>query len=170
VTATESVGGSTAVDSDNVKVDHVAGTAADDWLVGTAGANTMSGGAGNDVLIGGAGNDTLDGGLGTDVLRWRLGETGTDTVNNFGTTAGTDVLDLRDLLVGEQHGNNNAGNLANYLHFTTDGTNTTVTVNADAAGASEQTILLNTANLVGSFTTDQQIIQDLLTKGKLLVD
>lgn len=171
VTATETVGGSTAVDTDNVKVDHTAGTTSDDWLVGTAGNNTISGSSGNDVLIGGAGTDTLDGGLGADVLRWNLGETGTDTVLNFGTAAGTDALDLRDLLVGELHGNTNAGNLASYLHFTFSGGNTTVSVNADATGGVEQTIILQGIDLTGGSTlSDQQIIQTLLNNNKLITD
>ncbi|HZV54049.1 MAG TPA: type I secretion C-terminal target domain-containing protein, partial [Rhodocyclaceae bacterium] len=170
VTATESVAGSTATTSDSVEVDHMAGSGGDDWQSGTSWNDSLVGGAGNDVLIGGQGNDILDGGAGADVLRWRLGETGTDNVLNFGSAAGTDTLDLRDLLVGETHGSTDPGNLASYLHFTTDGTNTTVSVNADAVSGIEQTIVLQGVNLVGSFTTDQQIIQDLLTKGKLVTD
>ncbi|MEO8410666.1 MAG: type I secretion C-terminal target domain-containing protein, partial [Propionivibrio sp.] len=123
-----------------------------------------------------AGNDKLNGGNGSDVLRWSLGETGTDTVLNFGTTAGTDILDLRDLLVGEYHVGNDAGNLANYLHFTTSGSGaaatTTLSVNADAVGGVEQTIVFQSTDLTlgGTLTTDHAIIQDLLTKGKLISD
>ena len=173
VTATESAGGSTASDSDSVKVDQAVGTASDDWLAGTAGNDSsLDGGAGNDVLIGGSGTDTLTGGAGVDVIRWRLGETGADTVQGFGTAAGTDTLDLRDLLLGELHGNNDVGNLTNYLHFTTGGGNTTVSVNVNAADGVEQTIVLQSVDLTlgGILTTDQTIIQDLLNKGKLIVD
>ena len=129
---------------------------------------------GNDVLRGGAGTDTLDGGGGVDVLRWSLGEIGTDTVSNFGNAVGTDVLDLRDLLVGELHGNNDAGNLTNYLRFTTTAGTTTLSINADASGNGtvEQTIVLQGTDLTlgGTLTTDVAIIQDLLTKGKLITD
>ena len=121
--------------------------------------------------MGGAGTDVLNGGAGADVLRWSLGETGTDTVQSFGTVAGSDILDLRDMLVGEMHIGNNAGNLANYLHFTTTGGTTTLTVNADAVGGVEQTIVFQGTDLsVGGLTTDQLIIQDLLNKGKLITD
>ena len=147
------------------------GTAASDILSGYAGNDTLNGGDGNDVLMGGAGTDVLNGGAGADVLRWSLGETGTDTVQSFGTVAGSDILDLRDMLVGEMHIGNNAGNLANYLHFTTTGGTTTLTVNADAVGGVEQTIVFQGTDLsVGGLTTDQLIIQDLLNKGKLITD
>ena len=105
-----------------------------------------------------------------DVFRWSLGETGSDTVKNFGTAAGTDVLDLRDLLVGELHGNTDVGNLASYLHFTTSGSDTVLQVNANASGGIEQTIVLQGVNLGAAGSNDVAIIQDLLTKGKLITD
>jgi hypothetical protein len=152
--------------------DTLSGGAGNDVLFGGTGNDTLTGGADNDVLIGGAGTDLLDGGLGVDVLRWTLGETGTDTVQNFGTAAGTDILNLRDLLVGEAHTGTSAGNLASYLHFNYSGGNTTVSVNSNAAGGVEQTIVLQGVDVTlgGTLTTDQQIIQDLLTKGKLITD
>ena len=174
VTATDAGNPMTASDSDLVKIDNTAGTSNQDWIIGTSGSDTLNGGVGNDVLRGGAGTDTLDGGGGVDVLRWSLGETGSDTVFNFENTVGTDVLDLRDLLSGELHGNNDAGNLANYLQFTTIAGTTTLRINADASGNGtvEQTIVLQDTDLTlgGTLTTDVAIIQDLLTKGKLITD
>ena len=176
ITATD--GSSTATVTENVRVDRagsalddtIAGNASDEWMTGGAGNDVLSGGDGKDVLLGGAGTDTLDGGAGVDVFRWSLNETGTDTVKNFGTAAGTDVLDLRDLLVGELHGNTDVGNLANYLHFTTSGANTTLQVNANAAGGIEQTITLEGVNLGATGSNDAAIIQSLLQNGKLIVD
>jgi hypothetical protein len=86
------------------------------------------------------------------------------------------VLDLRDLLVGESH-----GNLSNYLHFSTSdsGGSVTTTISISttggfaggfSTGAVDQVIQINNVDLVGSFTSDQQVIQDLLTRGKLLSD
>jgi VCBS repeat-containing protein len=151
-------------------------------LSGGAGNDVLDGGAGNDMLIGGAGNDTMTGGTGADVFSWSLADRGTvgtpatDTITAFGTAsfaAGGDVLDLRDLLVGESHTGANAGNLANYLHFSyNSGTNTT-TVNVQSQGAGvDQIITLQSADLTlgGTLTTDQQIIQNLLNNGKLVVD
>jgi Ca2+-binding RTX toxin-like protein len=149
-------------------------------LSGGAGNDILSGGAGNDLLIGGAGNDTMTGGTGADVFSWSLADRGTvgapatDTITDFSTssfTAGGDVLDLRDLLVGESHTGANAGNLANYLHFSYSGGNTTINVQSQAAGV-DQIITLQGADLTvgGTLTTDQQIIQNLLNNGKLIVD
>ncbi|PPE66039.1 tandem-95 repeat protein [Caldimonas caldifontis] len=155
-----------------------------DVLYGGAGNDTLNGGAGNDILVGGTGNDTLTGGTGADVFRWHFGDGGVvgtpavDTITDFNNSTGPqgDVLDLRDLLVGESH-----GNLSNYLHFSTSGsgasTTTTISISTTggfaggfSASAVDQVIQLNNVDLVQSFTSDQQIIQDLLARGKLLSD
>ncbi|WP_295641009.1 Ig-like domain-containing protein, partial [uncultured Methylibium sp.] len=142
-----------------------------DYLDGGAGNDSLNGGGGNDVLYGGAGNDALTGGTGADVFAWTFGDQGsagtpaTDTIADFNNAAGGDVLDLRDLLVGE-----NAANLSNYLHFTTDGTNTTITVSSAGNGSTDQIIQLSNVNLVAGFSNDTQIINDLLARGKLITD
>ncbi|MDO9468308.1 MAG: tandem-95 repeat protein [Thiobacillus sp.] len=151
-----------------------------DWLYGGVGTDTLNGGGGNDTLIGGAGNDTLTGGLGADVFKWELSDRGTagspaiDTVTDFDSAVNSDKLDLRDLLVGESHTGTDAGNLADYLHFTFNaGTNTTtvaVKSNGTLTSAPDQVIQLEGVNLVGSFTSDQQIIQNLFSQGKLITD
>ena len=87
-----------------------------------------------------------------------------------------DSLDLRDLLQGELHTGNNAGNLANYLHFehTASGTELHISSTGGFAGgysaaAEDQVISIEGINLVGAYTTDAAVIQDLLNKGKLTV-
>lgn len=150
-----------------------------DRLEGGTDADTLSGGAGSDVLLGGAGNDALSGGLGADIFRWELADAGAstvDTITDFDTTTGSDQLDLRDLLQGEI-GSGVGNNLENYLHFEYSGSNTTVHISSSggfaggyAPGAEDQTILISGVNLIGSFTTDQQVIQDLLNRGKLITD
>ncbi|MDB5749678.1 MAG: hypothetical protein JWP65_99, partial [Ramlibacter sp.] len=174
--------------------DDIKGDAGDDVLTGNDGNDIVRGGAGSDVingglgadtLLGGAGNDTIDSGndLVSDVFKWELADTGAkgapavDTVTNFSAVAagsGGDVLDLRDLLVGE---NQLSTNLDDYLHFEKSGANTIIHVSASGEFASGysptrevQTIVLQGVDLVGTMNTDQQIIQDLLTKGKLLTD
>ncbi|MFO7542663.1 MAG: type I secretion C-terminal target domain-containing protein, partial [Thiobacillus sp.] len=93
---------------------------------------------------------------------------------DFDNVANSDKLDLRDLLVGESHTGTDAGNLADYLHFTFNaGTNTTtvaVKSNGTLTSAPDQIIQLEGVNLVGSFTSDQQIIQNLFSQGKLITD
>ncbi len=168
--------------------DILVGQGGHDTLYGEAGNDTLYGGTGNDTLYGGAGNDTLVGGLGADTFAWSLADHGTagapaqDTIICFDVAAkssGGDVLDLRDLLQGE-----NAGNLSNYLHFEQRGSDTIVHVSSSggfatdahnvgttySSGAEDQTIVLQGVDLVGTEMLDQQIIQNLLNNGKLVTD
>ncbi|MDP1924465.1 MAG: Ig-like domain-containing protein [Thiobacillus sp.] len=158
-----------------------------DMLRGGAGSDTLNGGDGNDILVGGAGNDLLIGGLGSDTFRWELADRGvsgspaSDIVQDFDNAAvssGGDILDLRDLLQGES---GNAVNLTSFLHFSQVGADVVVQVSSNGgfisgfnAGAIDQSITLQGqwANLTsgGAFSSDQQIIQDLLSKGKLITD
>jgi len=170
--------------------DQLGGSFGNDSLLGTAGIDTLKGGIGNDILQGGAGNDLLIGGDGADVFKWILADQGTtetpavDVIKDFNlapVASAGDRLDLRDLLVGEGQ-----GNLANFLHFEKLGTDTIIhisttggfaadphTVGAPSAvvtGAENQKIVLTGVDMIGVYTTDQQVIQDLLTKGKLYTD
>jgi hypothetical protein len=98
-------------------------------------------------------------------------------------TAGGDILDLRDLLVGETRpaGTNGAGDLTNYLHFTVDTHGDTVihvssagNFAAGGSGLDDQQIVLSGVNLLGSSpvgpNTDAQIITTLLNEGKLVTN
>jgi large repetitive protein len=120
----------------------------------------------------------------TDVFKWTLADQGTaaspatDHVTNFSNAsvgAGGDVLDLRDLLQGENH-TTGTGNLTNYLHFSTttsaSGTDTVIDINpAGSTGSVTQHIVLSGVDLVTGVTGgDAAIISDLLNKGKLLTD
>ena len=187
--------------------DALTGTAGDNYLVGgdgddslsgLTGNDTLNGGYGNDWLLGGKGNDMLSGGAGSDVFAWQLNDgaargaaPSVDTITDFDTraaAAGGDILDLRDLLVGEAPGASNApGNLENYLEFSVSGSGsaatTTIHISANGgftggvynAGAENQTVVLSGVDLpaglgLGSGATDAQIITALLTQGKLVVD
>jgi len=151
------------------------GTTGNDTIAGLGGNDTMNGGNGNDILDGGAGNDNLTGGAGADTFVWHLGDKGTagspaiDTITDFTTGASGDKLDLRDLLQNE-----NSTNLTNYLHFTSDGTNTTISISSSGAftgsnysAATDQTIVLNNVNLTGG---DTAIINLLKTNNNLITD
>ncbi|HMW52996.1 MAG TPA: type I secretion C-terminal target domain-containing protein [Rhodocyclaceae bacterium] len=170
-----------------VTVAGTTGTGTDDRIVGTSGADTLKGGEGSDLIIGGAGSDTLTGGAGSDVFRWMLADKGTpglpaqDTITDWSSAAvknGGDVLDLRDLLQGESHGASGLGNLTSYLHFEKVGTATVVDISSSGgysagfkASATDQTIVLSNTDLTsGGTLNDAQIIQDLMTKGKLHTD
>jgi Ca2+-binding RTX toxin-like protein len=149
-------------------------------VTGTGGVDTLSGTTGSDVLIGGAGNDTLSGLVGGDTFTWQLADRGTsvspalDTVTDFDLAINSDKLDLRDLLQGESHTGTNVGNLADYLHFSYDASTSTTVLEVKSQGAGmtgpDQIINLSGVDLVTGYTSDQQIIQDLLSKGKLITD
>ena len=97
-----------------------------------------------------------------------------DVVKDFGN--GHDVLDLSDLLQGESHTGTQVGNLGNYLHFEKSGADTVLNISTTGgyagsfnAGATDQKVVLQGVDLT-TLGTDTQIIQNLLTNGKLNTD
>ncbi|WP_434646878.1 retention module-containing protein [Achromobacter piechaudii] len=153
------------------------GGAGNDLLHGGAGNDTLDGGSGNDTLIGGKGDDTLYGGAGSDTFKWELNDQGSvgapavDTIKDFSTATvanGGDVLDLKDLLIGEKD-----GTLTQYLNIHKDGNNTVIDINTKGqiGQGADQKIVLENVDLTGNGTmSNQAIINDLLQKGKLNVD
>ena len=141
-------------------------------------ALVSSAASGGDTLIGGAGNDMLTGGAGADTFVWKLADRGTlanparDVINDFNTAiyaSGGDRLDLRDILQGTA---TTATALDSYLDFSKQGSDTVINVRPNGAGGEmTQQIVLQGVDLTSNGTlSDQTIIQDLLTKGKLLSD
>jgi len=169
--------------------DTLAGGAGNDRLLGGEGADDLAGGLGRDVLFGGAGNDALAGGAGADVFAWNLADRGAgglpaiDTIADFDTAAvtpGGDRLDLRDLLQGANHVGTDPGNLQNFLDFNVVGGNTEIRISSSGgftgggytAGAEDQRIVLAGVDIradlgLAASANDNQIIQELLTRGKL---
>ena len=109
-----------------------------------------------------------------------------DTIVDFDTvarSAGGDVLDLRDLLCGE-HTTGGTGNLSQFLDFDTTSNPGSTVVHISTTGgfttgydakAEDQTIVLQNVNLrgdlgLGASASDNQVIAELMTRGKLLVD
>ncbi|MBX3606480.1 MAG: VCBS domain-containing protein [Piscinibacter sp.] len=173
--------------------DMLFGDAGNDVIIGGAGSDVIRGGAGNDTLTGGSGG--ADGTA--DVFAWTLADAGsagapaTDTITDFSAaavSAGGDVLDLRDLLSGDVVGpGNTAGNLTNFLDFSVSGSGasatTTIHISSSgqfaggvyAPGQEDQAIVLQGIDLptalgLASGASDAQIIQELLSRGKLIVD
>lgn len=84
------------------------------------------------------------------------------------------------MLTGENSTTGPTGSLTSYLHFELSGGDTMVHISTRGGfgsgytpAAEDQTVILSGVDLyasVGVNATDQQIIQDLLTKGKLITD
>ncbi len=160
--------------------DRLLGDGDNDSLDGGAGNDQLLGSEGNDALTGGPGDDLLGGGIGADTLVWNLadrGDPGTpavDTVEDFDNGSGGDVLELSDLLQGE-----NPGNLTNYLHVEISGDASVLQISSIGGFAGgydsdlvDQRIILEGVDLSagGALANDSQIIQDLLGNGNLITD
>uniref|UniRef100_UPI00048B45BC VCBS domain-containing protein n=1 Tax=Psychromonas aquimarina TaxID=444919 RepID=UPI00048B45BC len=113
----------------------------DDKLSGGAGDDILFGQGGSDDLIGGEGNDLLIGGHDADTFIWQDGDSGIDHIADFNVDE--DKLDLSELLhvsVGDH--------LDDYLDFSSDGTDTTISIHVDGAGSEvTQTIILDGVDL-----------------------
>jgi len=157
--------------------DRLEGGSGDDLLTGGAGNDVIFGDAGEDRLIGGSGNDSLIGGDGIDIFALESGDEGTigvpavDTIADFTVGVGGDVLDLSDMLQGED-----LASLDGFLNFSYDGVSGDTTISVDVDGDSgtfetSQEIVLSGIDLTANGTlSDQQILDNLLNNGNLIVD
>ncbi|WP_143004401.1 immunoglobulin-like domain-containing protein, partial [Halomonas shengliensis] len=171
--------------------DALSGGEGNDTLYGDEGDDFLAGGSGNDTLTGGSGNDTMIGGLGADTFVWNLGDQSSpsvpaeDTVTDFGD--GDDVLDISDLLQGEELESNaitdyivakegegaDDGNLLLYIkHDGGDGA-----IDSDGANA-DQVIKLegkgfdswNDPDTDAPFNNGEDLIQHLIETGQINID
>ena len=155
--------------------DTLNGGAGNDQLSGDGGQDELDGGSGDDTLTGGLGHDLLTGGAGIDTFVWTANDTnGTDTITDF--NANEDKLDLSDLLQGESE-----NTLGDYLDFSFDGKDTTITTYKEGGNAPTQKIVLEDTQLEGIDTdgVDSQgnvpdadkeiVINNLLNDGALII-
>ncbi|MBU3071393.1 type I secretion C-terminal target domain-containing protein, partial [Aestuariicella sp. G3-2] len=155
--------------SPNFEVTVVDGSSYSKTIVGGTEGSTFLGTDGDDVIYGGLGSDTMTGEGGQDTFSWQVQDAGAiDTITDFQAGVGGDVLNFADLLQGED---DSPATLDNYLDFSFDSNtgNTTITVDVDGAGAGTdtQSVILEGVEYSGA---DQQIIQQLLNDGNLIVD
>lgn len=118
----------------------IEGTTGNDMLTGGENNNIIMGYGGNDTLIGNGGDDFLQGGLWEDVLSGGLGadifkfapddlDASFDYISDFSASQG-DKIDVKDLLVGYDEV---TSAIADFIEFTTVGSNTIVKVDRDGA-------------------------------------
>ncbi|WP_287917689.1 retention module-containing protein [Comamonas sp.] len=137
----------------------------------------------DDVLLGGEVNDTLLGGPGDDIFVGLKNDVepaqtpAKDVIKDFGqveAAKGSDVLDLRDLLQGEE----NVGDLSKYLDADHTGNTALLKVpssgvlNSNGTGFDQQITMVgvkwsDTGDDVGA---QNALIKQLIAQGKLLVD
>lgn len=120
------------------------------------------------------GDDTLAGEDGVaDIFVWSLGDEGEDTVLNFNPTDG-DVLDLADLLVGEE-----SGLITDYISISeiNGGSDTVISLTPTGAGGDvSQTITLQGVSFTdlgidtATMTSDEAIITHLVESGYINID
>ena len=156
-------------------------TGGNDVINAGIGDDIIYGQEGNDIIAGGAGSDLISGGTGSDTFVWRFADHGTvgspdlDTIKDFSNalpSAGGDILDLRELLPNAAE-----GDLTSYLHFEKVGTDTVLHVSSTGAygsggfDAAKDDLSITMQNVDLTLAgTDQAIIQDMLSKGKLQTD
>jgi hypothetical protein len=132
----------------------------------------LVGGDGDDVLVGSAGNDVFVGGLGDDVFKWNLNDQGVegnptkDIVKDFGT--GHNVLDLAELLQGE-----NEGNISGFIVAEQVGGDTVLYIKHDGGIATDgsnadQKVVLEGYGMEGKGSED--FLQHLLQHSQLNID
>ncbi|MDR9426194.1 MAG: type I secretion C-terminal target domain-containing protein, partial [Marinobacter sp.] len=140
-------------------------------VMGTAGDDTVTGTGDDDGLAGGAGDDVLIGGAGDDVFQWSLADKGetdkpaNDVVKDFGD--GNDVLDLRDLLVGETE-----QSISQFLSVSEDGDDLVLQVTHDGDdGGPTQSIRLEGKSFSDFGAQDgPETIQKMIDNGQLNID
>ncbi|UCV29450.1 retention module-containing protein [Ferribacterium limneticum] len=156
------------------EAEKIVGSDGKDTIHAGGGNDIVQGGNGSDLISGGAGDDVLTGGLGSDTFAWTLADQGSvglpakDIITDFNVASkatGGDVLDLRDLLPTAT----TVSALDTYLNFSKSGSDTVIDVKPDGTNVT-QTIVLAGVDLGATGTNDATIIQDLLTKGKLITD
>jgi len=108
--------------------DILAGDARSDAIAGGDGNDTLSGHGGNDLIEGGAGSDALSGGSGSNTFHYTSIADAGDTISEFKTGSGHDVLDIKDILSGFVDGVSDPND---FVQLTPSGGDTIVSVDAD---------------------------------------
>ncbi len=166
-TATDAEGATSLLATASFNADPTYDFSGDDFIAGDSGDNALSGLGGDDIIFGGGGSDTLSGGTGSNTFVWDAGDAdgSTDTITDFTTGSGGDVLDFSDLLQGETE-----ATIDDFLTATTVGTDTVITVDVDGVGAdTDLTIVLEGVDL-SAVGDSSAILAQLISTDNLNVD
>ncbi|MCB1532293.1 MAG: type I secretion C-terminal target domain-containing protein [Alphaproteobacteria bacterium] len=135
-----------------------------DILVGGAGADLIYAEAGDDIIVGGADDDVLFGGAGSDTFLFQSFDGSVDTIKDFESGIGGDVINITDLLEGFDP---MSDALSDFVQLSNSGGNTQVLVNADGMGTDFVAIAMieggagaSLANLInnGNIVGDQALV------------
>ncbi len=139
------------------------------------GSGDIRGTDAGEVISGASGNNILTGGLGDDIFFFTAEDQGTvgtpdfDKINDFNDNGEADVLDLSDLLVGEE-----GTDLTAFLAVSEDAGAVVIDVNPDGLSGNTEQIRLEGTTLAdlgaNALDTQADIISDLITNGHIQVD
>jgi hypothetical protein len=115
----------------------------------------------------------MTGGSGSDVFLWGSADFAsgeTDTVTDFESGIGSDVLDFTALLSGVNPGDD-GDELDAFFEITFGGGNTTIGVdaNGDGSGFTDATVVVANVDLTNGGGTQADIINNLINDGNLVV-
>ncbi|OED40529.1 hypothetical protein ACH42_16090 [Endozoicomonas sp. (ex Bugula neritina AB1)] len=144
------------------------GTDNSEVLAGTDEADVILAGGGDDTLVSSAGDDILTGGDGSDIFVWRASDHAdddNDTITDFHTGVGGDVIDLSDVLTAD------TDQLESFLNINFVDGDTTIEVKPAADDTVTQKITLEGVDLssYGGGATDAEIINNLIDDGNLMM-
>jgi surface protein len=147
----------------NAGADTVTLNAAGETYHGLGGNDIITGGAGNDIIFGGTGDDTLAGGGGVNTFDYGHTDAGNDTIMDFTTGMGADILDLSDLLIGYS-----VGDISNWVTSTSagGGADTILTIYHDGTGSASDVDVVTITLMGVAYAAD---IEDTLrTDGNII--
>jgi VCBS repeat-containing protein len=136
----------------------------------------VTGDASDNIVFGSAANDILTGDDGADTFLFTVKDAANSeyTIADFSSADG-DSLNFADLLQGEN--SSDATDLAKYLNVSSDGTDSTIIVDADGDGSgTDLTVVLKDVDLTQGFDpsgagVDQDaLLQSLINNNHLIVD
>ncbi len=140
--------------------DIIDGRTGNDVLIGGDGNDTLYGGQGKDILIGGNGADDLYGGTGIDSFVFQAIDGMMDTIHDFSSGKGGDILNVADLL----HGYDSLSDaIGDFVRVTASGSDSVLEVSANGDG-----VFQSVATILGG--TGGASVADLLADGNLVAD